>query len=90
VNLVAHENIDRRIVENLREVGHDVNYVAELTPGIGDESILVDARNNARLAGIPADTKVAIVLRAFVQHAGELSGAFSVLTRNGIRIRRTL
>ena len=40
MNLVADESVDRNIVERLRQAGHDVIYVAELDPGISDETVL--------------------------------------------------
>jgi len=40
VNLVASEGVDRPVVERLRQDGHDVVYVAELSPGITDEEVL--------------------------------------------------
>lgn len=40
MNLVADEGVDRQIVELLRQEGHEVTYIAELDPGIGDEVVL--------------------------------------------------
>jgi Domain of unknown function (DUF5615) len=40
MNLLADESVDRRIVERLRQDGHDVTYVAEMDPGISDETVL--------------------------------------------------
>ena len=37
---LADESIDRQIVEQLREEGHTVFYVAEMDPGISDDSVL--------------------------------------------------
>jgi predicted nuclease of predicted toxin-antitoxin system len=48
VNFVADEGIDRPIVERLRQDGHAVFYVAELSPGVPDEDVLEQA--NARNA----------------------------------------
>jgi predicted nuclease of predicted toxin-antitoxin system len=48
VNLVADEGVDRPVVERLRHDGHDVVYVAELSPSIADEEVLQQA--NARSA----------------------------------------
>jgi predicted nuclease of predicted toxin-antitoxin system len=48
VNLVANEGVDRPVVERLRQDGHDVVYVAELSPSITDEEVLQQA--NARSA----------------------------------------
>lgn len=43
MNLVANEGVDRPVVERLRQDGHDVVYVAELSPGITDEEVLQQA-----------------------------------------------
>jgi len=43
VNLVADEGVDRPVVERLRQDGHDVVYVAELSPSIADEEVLQQA-----------------------------------------------
>jgi len=43
VNLVADEGVDRPVVERLRQDGHDVVYVAELSPSIPDEEVLQQA-----------------------------------------------
>jgi predicted nuclease of predicted toxin-antitoxin system len=40
VKLVADESVDRPIVQRLREDEHEVIYVAELDPGLGDELVL--------------------------------------------------
>jgi predicted nuclease of predicted toxin-antitoxin system len=37
---VADENIDRQIVERLRQEGHLIWYVAEMDPGISDQDVL--------------------------------------------------
>ena len=48
MNLVADEGVDRPVVERLRQDGHDVVYVAELSPSIPDEEVL--QQTNARRA----------------------------------------
>jgi predicted nuclease of predicted toxin-antitoxin system len=40
VNLVANEGVDRPVVERLRQDGHDVVYVAELSPSVADDEVL--------------------------------------------------
>jgi GrpB-like predicted nucleotidyltransferase (UPF0157 family) len=40
VNLVADEGVDRPVVERLRLDGHEVVYVAELSPSVPDEEVL--------------------------------------------------
>ena len=46
MNLLADESVDAPIVERLRADGHQVDYVAEMSPGVSDESVL--ARANSR------------------------------------------
>ena len=46
--LVADEGVDRGVVERLRQNGHEVVYVAELSPSVPDEAVLQQA--NARRA----------------------------------------
>ena len=40
MNLLADESIDRQIVDRLRQDGHLVHYVAEMDPGIPDDTVL--------------------------------------------------
>jgi predicted nuclease of predicted toxin-antitoxin system len=40
VRIVADESVDRQIVDRLRAGGHDIESVAELHPGIDDETVL--------------------------------------------------
>ena len=44
MKIVADENVDKQIVDRLREDGYDVLFVAELDPGIGDEAVLLCSR----------------------------------------------
>lgn len=46
---LADEGVDRQIVERLRHDGHEVAYVAEMSPGIMDEVVL---RQNTSSASI--------------------------------------
>lgn len=41
--LVCDEGIDRSIVERLRVDGHEVIYIAELSPSISDDEVLKEA-----------------------------------------------
>jgi predicted nuclease of predicted toxin-antitoxin system len=43
MNLVADESIDQAIVAGLRQEGHDVLYIAELSPSISDDEVLNEA-----------------------------------------------
>jgi predicted nuclease of predicted toxin-antitoxin system len=49
MNLLADESVDRQIVERLRQDGHNVIYVAELEPGISDETVLRRANEQGAL-----------------------------------------
>ncbi|MEW6006562.1 MAG: DUF5615 family PIN-like protein [bacterium] len=40
MNFIADEGVDRQIVERLRQDGHRVWYVAEMEPGISDDTVL--------------------------------------------------
>jgi predicted nuclease of predicted toxin-antitoxin system len=48
VKLLADEGVDALTVARLRTDGHDVTYVAELAPGIGDDAVLDLANAEAR------------------------------------------
>ena len=43
MNILADENIDRGIVERLRQDGHAVEWIAELSPSVPDEDVLARA-----------------------------------------------
>ena len=47
--LFADENIERQIVERLREDGHEVLYVAEFQPSISDSVVLARANEKNAL-----------------------------------------
>jgi predicted nuclease of predicted toxin-antitoxin system len=49
VNLLADEGVDVAIVRRLRADGHDVEYVAELAPGVTDDEVLSRANDDRRL-----------------------------------------
>jgi len=49
VNFLADENIDRQIVEQLRQDGLAVLSVAELDPGIFDDDVLSRAQDEAMI-----------------------------------------
>ncbi|MCB1089297.1 MAG: DUF5615 family PIN-like protein [Verrucomicrobiae bacterium] len=40
MNLVADENLDRTVIERLREAGHVVWAIVEMAPGISDDDVL--------------------------------------------------
>ncbi len=70
MNLVADKGVDRPVVERLRQDGHDVVYVAELSPSIPDEDVLNEA--NARSAVLlTADKDFGeLVFRQGLVHSG--------------------
>jgi predicted nuclease of predicted toxin-antitoxin system len=49
VNFVADESVDGPIVRRLRQDGHHVWYVAELSPGIRDDEVLERANQEGCL-----------------------------------------
>ena len=49
MNLFADESVDRPVVERLRQEGHDVAYVAELSPSITDDEVLQQANDQGAL-----------------------------------------
>ena len=49
MRLLADESVDGPIVDALRQVGHEVKYVAEMAPGISDEAVLDTANHEKRL-----------------------------------------
>lgn len=44
MTFLADEGVDRQIVERLRLDGHQVVYIAEMSPGITDETVLMESR----------------------------------------------
>ena len=114
MRLLADEGVDRHIVERLRRDGHQVDYVAEIHPGVPDAVVqrmatsaqmllltqdkdfgeMVYRRQVAsvgvlllRLARLSGPAKADLVASALLQHAGDMAGAFSVLSPGSIRIR---
>lgn len=49
MNFVADEAVDRGIVERLRQEGHRVWYVAEISPAISDDAVLDMANREGAL-----------------------------------------
>jgi len=70
VNLVADEGVDRPVVERLRQDGHHVIYVAELSPSVADEEVLRQA-NTGNAVLITADKDFGdLVFRQGLAHSG--------------------
>lgn len=40
MNFLVDEGVDRQIVDKLRQDGHSVLYIAEMSPGIADDEVL--------------------------------------------------
>ena len=49
MNLLADESIGKSIVDELRQNGHNVLYIAEFAPSIDDETVLQQANQNQAL-----------------------------------------
>ena len=49
MNLLADESVDGPIVRRLREEGHDVDYVAEMSPSIDDDAVMDHANGRGGL-----------------------------------------
>ena len=47
--LLADESVDGPIVRQLRDAGYDVDYVAEMSPGIDDERVMERANRGCAL-----------------------------------------
>jgi predicted nuclease of predicted toxin-antitoxin system len=56
MNLIADEGVEQQIVERLRQEGHSVWYVREMTPGIADDDVLsLSNRHSAPLVTADKD-----------------------------------
>jgi len=49
VRFLCDENVDRQVVDALRQAGHTVTYIAELSPSVDDERVLADANRESAL-----------------------------------------
>ncbi len=54
MNFLADESLERQIVERLRQDGHLILYVAEMEPGIADDTVL-DLANQEEALLLTAD-----------------------------------
>jgi predicted nuclease of predicted toxin-antitoxin system len=72
LKIVADESVDRQIVERLRLDGYEVVYIAELDPGIDDETVL-DHSRRAKAILLTADKDFGeLVFRQHLVHSGVL------------------
>lgn len=67
-------------------------YIITEDKDFGDEIVFRNAPHNGalllRLSGVDIEEKIRLVLIALEKHFEDLSGAFSVLTKNKLRIRK--
>jgi predicted nuclease of predicted toxin-antitoxin system len=116
VKFLCDECVDQPIVDALRVAGHEVSYVAEMSPGISDDEVLAIAAADSavlvtvdkdfgdlvfrqgrahhgvvlvRLHGIDPAEKARIALAALAEHVDDLAGAFTVIEKDRLRIRRS-
>jgi predicted nuclease of predicted toxin-antitoxin system len=72
VKIVADESVDKQIVQRLRVDGHEILFVAELDPGIDDETGLGHSRQ-ANAVLLTADKDFGeLVFRQHLLHSGVL------------------
>jgi len=72
VNLVADEDVDGPVVQRLRNDGHDIIYVADLSPGVTDDDVLRQANDRGALL-LTADKDFGeLVFRQRLVHSGVL------------------
>jgi predicted nuclease of predicted toxin-antitoxin system len=70
LKFVADENIDRRIVERLRQYGHVVLYIAEIGAGVNDQDVL-NMANKEQAVLLTADKDIGeLVYRQHIVHPG--------------------
>jgi predicted nuclease of predicted toxin-antitoxin system len=70
MNLLADESVERQVVARLRQEGHDVLYVAELSPSIPDEEVLNQANSRSALLATADKDFGELVHRQGRVHAG--------------------
>ena len=49
MKLLCDENVDQHVVDDRRRAGHDVTYIAEISPSVDDETILADANHRGAI-----------------------------------------
>ena len=100
MKLLADENIPLASVRSLRELGHDVVSISELSPGISDEEVLRLAHAEDRVIitfdrdfgelvfrrRLPAPAGI-LYLRFFPQRPPEVTAFISRLIGEGIDLR---
>ncbi|MCD4696986.1 MAG: DUF5615 family PIN-like protein [Bacteroidales bacterium] len=70
MKIVADESVDKPVVESLRRIGYEVDYILEESPGISDNEVLRRAfKKNAVLLTADKDFGE-LVFRLKQNHAG--------------------
>lgn len=49
MNFLADENIETEIVDLLRNSGYEIEYVLEMSPGVGDKEIILQANRSSSI-----------------------------------------
>jgi predicted nuclease of predicted toxin-antitoxin system len=70
LKLVCDEGVERPIVDTLRADGHDVSYIAELQPGIGDDEVFAIAEADAAIVVTTDKDFGELVFRQGLAHHG--------------------
>lgn len=70
MNLVADEGVDAQMVTMLRELGHDVYYIAKELTGINDEAILQKSNAENRILITQDKDFGELVYRLKMVHSG--------------------
>lgn len=72
MKILADESVDAPVVEALRKVGHDVEFVLEISPGISDTEVLQLAGKKKRFV-ITSDKDFGeLVVKSRFPHRGVL------------------
>ena len=72
MKIVADESVDKQIIDRFRAQGHNILFIAELDPGIDDETVLLRSRqSNAILLTADKDFGE-LVFRQRLLHSGIL------------------
>jgi predicted nuclease of predicted toxin-antitoxin system len=70
MNLLADENVDRGIVLRLRDNGHFVDWIAEVSPSVTDEDVLRRAAESGAVLFTEDKDFGELVYRRGLGHAG--------------------
>lgn len=87
MKFLADENVEKPIVDMLREAGHDVLYISEFTQRSRDEQLLDQAKNESRilltndkdfgeLVYLQGKNNVGIILMRFVSEKSKVKTRF--------------